>query len=208
MEYSLDILTEMIRQTLYDNFPYDVKSGKHIRDVAFYDLPVISVDFGTDPYRMFNIGSDYAEENAPYYHILQDAQYIRKSGFGTKKSKGSQAKVEEISKRDYGRIKKNGPTFSKEYHKELRGMRNTKKLMEATVVCQMDGKTYRINKDSEYYLNVHYNYIDRALDEGLQVVADTLGLKLRRKIDTGLEDEYKLQQVEDLIGFTESLEDD
>ena len=55
---------------------------------------------------IFEIGNDYAEENYPYYHILEDAEVIRKRGRGTSKSKGSQAQIEKLSQRDYGPVTK------------------------------------------------------------------------------------------------------
>ena len=40
-----------------------------------------------------------------------------------------------------------------------------------------------------------------------QLLRLNLGLKLKRKIDTGLKDEYDFQIVEDLLSFGESVED-
>lgn len=208
MEYSLDALVDLIRQSIYNNFPYDPNSKNgNIRDIAFMNNPLISVDFGTDPYRMFDIGNEFAERTAPYYHILQDAQVIRKSGRGTKRSKGSQAKVEEISKRDYGKVSFNekSKTFYQEYHKNIRGQRS--KASSATRFIKLDGKTIKINRDSDYYLNIHYNYIDKILDENLPIIAETLGLKLRRKIDTGLKEENDLQGIDNMISFFSEMEE-
>lgn len=187
MEYSLDSLVDLIRKNLYDRFPYDPNSkSENIRDIAFYNNPISRFDFGEEPFITFEIGNETAERIAPYYHILQDAQYIRKAGYGTKKTRGSQAKVENLGKRDYGRVSFNGKTYSKEYKKNIRGARN---------------------RESEYYFNVHYKYIDKILDETLPIIASELGLKLKRKIDTGLKDEYDFQIVEDLLSFGESVED-
>lgn len=208
MEYSLDTLVDLIRQNLYDRFPYDPNSkGENIRDIAFYNNPVASINFGEEPFASFEIGNETAERIAPYYHILQDAQYIRKSGFGTKKTKGSQAKVENIGKRDYGRVSLKGKTYSQEYKKNIRGARNEAMYFGSTrYITDMDGNVFKVNRESEYYFNVHYKYIDKILDETLPLVAEELGLKLLRKKDTGLEDEYEFQIVEDLLSFQESNE--
>ena len=86
MEYSLDSLVDLIRKNLYDRFPYDPNSkSENIRDIAFYNNPISRFDFGEEPFITFEIGNETAERIAPYYHILQDAQYIRKAGYGTKK---------------------------------------------------------------------------------------------------------------------------
>ena len=106
-EFSLQGFTNSIRQNLYDNFPYEndetkmmkhLKRPLHIRDIAL-GLPYMSGNMF-----IFEIGNDYAEENYPYYHILEDAEVIRKRGRGTKLSKGSQAEISKLSERDYGRI--------------------------------------------------------------------------------------------------------
>ena len=74
-------------------------------------------------------------------------------------------------------------------------------------ITDMDGNVFKVNRESEYYFNVHYKYIDNILDETLPIIASELGLKLKRKKDTGLKDEYGLQIVEDLLSFGESVED-
>lgn len=209
MEYSLDSLVDLIRKNLYDRFPYDPNSkSENIRDIAFYNNPISRFDFGEEPFITFEIGNETAERIAPYYHILQDAQYIRKAGYGTKKTRGSQAKVENLGKRDYGRVSFNGKTYSKEYKKNIRGARNQAMYFGSTrYITDMDGNVFKVNRESEYYFNVHYKYIDKILDETLPHIAEELGLKLKRKIDTGLKDEYDFQIVEDLLSFGESVED-
>ena len=121
MEFTLADFTNRIHQVLYDNFPYendtiDIKKHKnrplHIRDIAL--LPPMESDGAL----VFEIGSEYAEENYPYYHILEDAEVIRKRGKGNKQSGGSQAKIEKLGKVRDSIIGENNPkleiTMSKE----------------------------------------------------------------------------------------------
>ena len=212
MEFTLQAFTNSIRQNIYDNFPYEKgglnESGNetgakdkkhpnrpfHIRDIAFMLLPM-SQDTNSI---VFDIGSDYAEENYPYYHILEDAEVIRKRGKGTKGSRGSQAEIKELSKRDYGRISFNGKTYSREYRKNVRGQRS--RLGTATrVVVGSNGKAYRVNKTANYYQNVHYQYIERILNMTLPWIAQEYGLRMGRTEITGLESEYEQQQSDDRI---------
>lgn len=204
MEFSLENFVKDIRQNLYDNFPYEsdeIKQLKHkkrplhIRDIAFGSLP--SVTNGNTIY--FDIGSDYAEEFYPYYHILEDAEVIRKRGKGTKLSKGSQANVEVAGgKRDYGRISFNGKTYSREYRKNVRGERS--RVLKSTYkIVGSDGKVYKVNKDANYYKNVHYHYIERILDNVLPWIASANGLRMGRTQLTSLEEEYQNQESEDRI---------
>lgn len=203
MEFTLQAFTNSIRQNIYDNFPYESDSINekkhknrplHIRDIAFGYLP--SVESENNIY--FDIGSDYAEENYPYYHILEDAEVIRKRGKGTKGSRGSQAEIKELSKRDYGRISFNGKTYSREYRKNVRGQRS--RLGTATrVVVGSDGKAYRVNPNAAYYQNVHYHFIERTLDMVLPWIAQEYGLRMSRTEITDLSNEYNEQQDADRI---------
>ena len=202
-EFNLQEFTDLVREYLYGLFPYendDVKTIKHkdhpfhIKDVAFMWLPTSMSGDGKS--MMFDIGSDYAEENYPYYHILQDAQVIHKKGKGTKTSKGSQALIQDISKRDYGRIKFSGKTYSREYQKNVRGER-AKIVDKSTRFVYSNGKTVKINADASTYVNVHYKYIDKILDYSLPFIAQYFGMKLMRKKNSGLEEEYNEQKNQD-----------
>lgn len=202
-EFSLQAFTDSIRQNLYDNFPYEsdtVKMQKHkktplhIRDIAFMYLPTTQGENSI----MFEIGSEYAEEYYPYYHILEDAQVIRKRGKGTKGSRGSQAEIKELGKRDYGRISFNGKTYSREYRKNVRGERS--RLGTATkVVVGSNGKTYRVNPNASYYANKHYQYIERTLNNVLPWIANEYGMRMGRTEITDLVDEYQEQESQDRI---------
>lgn len=203
MAFEINKFVADIRKNLYDNFPYEsdevnaIKHKKrplHIRDIAFGFLPTLAM--GNNLY--FDIGSDYAEENYPYYHILEDAEVIRKRGRATAGTRGSQAAIENLSARDYGRISFNGKTYSREYRKNVRGERS--RISKATYkIIGSNGKVYKINKDANYYKNVHYHYIERTLDRVLPWIAQENGLRMGRTQITSLEEEYGAQQSADRI---------
>jgi hypothetical protein len=217
MEYTIDSFVARIREVMYDNFPYfpdeklyrsswgvmqDNKAkhkGRtdHIRDVAFMNLP-ITTNLET---RTFDIGSEYAELVYPYYHILQDSEVIHKRNQATKRSKGSQDKISDKSARDYGRVNWNGKTYTQEYKKNVRGGRSkkTKRLI------YIRGEYYEYGKD-DTYVNIHYHYIDRILDSTLPWIAHEFGMKISRKVDTGLEEENALQQEMGIAGLIDILD--
>ena len=211
MEFSLSNFVNEIRQNIYDNFPYesdDIKMMKHlkrplhIRDVAL-GLPYMSGNM-----YIFEIGNDYAEENYPYYHILEDAEVIRKRGRGTSKSKGSQAQIEKLSQRDYGKISFNGKTYSKEYQRNVRGQRSLADK-GTIIVVGADGVVYRINKDANYYKNKHYHYIERILNNTLPWIAQANGLRMGRTEMSSLESDYESQEHDSLIsGIMSSFMED
>ena len=198
MAFNIDAFVRDIRENMYTNFPYEnedinrkkhAKRPEHIRDIAFMNMPVIA----NGETRIFEIGNNYAEENYPYYHILQNAQVIRKRGRGTTKSRGSEHLLEP-AKRDYERVSFNGKTFSKEYAKNVRGQRSL--VGSATrYVYGGDGKIYKLNADANYYYNKHYKYIDRILDAIIPYVAQQNGLRVMRKKETSLEDDYNQQDI-------------
>lgn len=203
MEYTITDFVENLRTYLYGFFPYESdeqairkhpKRPLHIRDIAFMYLPTSTSGGGNTI--TFDIGSEYAEENYPYYHILQDAQYIHKRNRGTEKSLGSQAKITNLSKRDYGRVRFNGKTYSKEYDKNIRGERN-KVVSNSTKYVYSNGKLMKVNLEANSYVNIHYHYIDKILDYCVPFLAEYYGMKLARKQNTGLEEEYNAQYKQD-----------
>ena len=200
-EFSLSNFANDIRQNIYDNFPYEsneikaikhAKTPLHIRDVA---LGLVNISNGQ---MIFEIGNDFAEEYYPYYHILEDAEVIRKKGRGTKLSKGSQAEITKLSDRDYGRISFNGKTFSREYQKNVRGVRS--RVEKATYnIVGSDGRVYKVNKDANYYKNIHFHYIERILNNTLPWIAQANGVRMGRTEISSLESDYECQQSENLI---------
>lgn len=143
----------------------------------------------------FDYGNDRMETMFPYYHILQDSPYIRKKNEGTDKTKGSQAKI-ETKKRDYGIVEWNGKTFTKEYSRNIRGSRRRTSQVSHWATDSR-GQRIWINRDSNTYLNEHYQYIDKILDSIVQDLAATYGLKPMRKANTGLAEEYFTQFEDD-----------
>lgn len=209
-EFNIDSFVERLREVMYDNFPYEsneitMKKHKnrplHIRDIAFKNLPV-SVNIDS---RTFDIGSDYAEMVYPYYHILQDSEVIHIRGKGTKTSKGSQANISVASARDYGRVTWNGKTYSKEYIKNVRGSRS-KQGKARKYYIDSNGEVFKINETANTYVNIHYKYIDRILDQTIPFIAHEFGLTLRRKQDSGLGEEYQEQQNQDISNLLDILD--
>lgn len=197
----------------YLNDPYIDKNGNEQKDSSKHSKRqplhlneamrncINSTRFYQQDMITFDIGNEEMEIMHPYYHILEDTPYIRKVGMSTKKTRGSQAKVEP-SKRDYGRVNWNGKTFTKEYTRNVRGARNrTNKVSHWTISAS--GNPIFVNRESNSYLNKHYHYIENILDSGiLQQLAQEQGLKMsKRKIDTGLLEEFMSQDNGDLQGF-------
>lgn len=200
-EFNITDFTNSIREELYNRMPYEsdeikmqkhLKRPLHIRDIA------LTLPFQDGEKIIFDIGNDYAEENYPYYHILQDAEVIRKRGRGTKKSKGSQAEITKLSERDYARVSWNGKTYSREYQRNVRGKRSL--AAKATIrVVGADGVAYNINKNANYYYNKHYHYIDKTLEYVLPWLAPAFGLKMGRTEITSLESDYEISEHYNLI---------
>lgn len=217
MEYTLKAFVDRLKELMYDRFPYEndeinrVKHGDrqgHIRDIA---LGNNDISFGED-IAIFNIGNQFAEERYPYYHILQDAPYIRKKGRGTNKTKGSQAKVEVVGNRDYNIVSWKGKTFTKEYSRNVRGSRNRLSKVSHWGHDYM-GRDVFINREANSYLNVHYNYIDNMLNMSPYGIADTLAsefnMKKMRVVDTGLGEDYQAQEhgtYENIIDIINSFD--
>ena len=200
-EFNLTTFTNDIRKSLYDNFPYEsdaINSKKHpnrqshIRDVAL-TIPTIDKDK-----IIFDIGNDFAEEFYTYYHILQDSEVIRKRGRGTTKSRGSQASIKKLSDRDYAQVNWNGKTYSREYQKNVRGQRSRTSKGTYYIVGS-DGKAYAINKNANYYRNVHYKYIERILNVTLPWIANENGLRMGRTQISDLQDDYETSEYYGLV---------
>lgn len=215
MEYSITSFVNRLRDLMYVQFPYlpdrgrnyneSYKHGTHngqIRDIAFKSNPVLY----TQDSATFDIGNEHAEQFYPYYHILEDAPVIRKRNKGTKKTKGSQAEIKELGKRDYGRVEWNGKTFTKEYSRNVRGSR---KRLDTVSHWGTDykGNQYMINREANSYQNIHYHYIENMLNSNiLDRLAQDFNMKRSRTVDTGLNDELMLQNVGDDEGYTNIVE--
>lgn len=209
MEYTLGSFTKRLRELMYDNFPRlegrgfnpsgTPKHGEHneeIRDIAFMNNPTFMINENTNA---FEIGNDYAEEYYPYYHILEDTPYIRKRNKATDKTKGSQAKVEKRSQRDYNIISFNGKTFSREYARNVRGKRNRLDQVSHWVTST-DGKQVFVNRESNSYLNEHYHYIEKMMNNViLDQLAIEFGMRSGRTQITSLQEDYEALNIVDII---------
>lgn len=164
MEFTVGSFTKRLRELMYDNFPNlpergvnpngTPKHGEHneeIRDVAFMNNPTYMIDENTNA---FEIGNEFAEEYYPYYHILEDAPYIRKRGKGTGKTKGSQAEIKELGKRDYNIISFNGKTYGREYARNVRGKRD-RLSSSSHWITDNNGRKMMVNREANAYQNVH-----------------------------------------------------
>lgn len=160
-EYSLIAFSNMLFELFYYAMPYesdDIKFSKHpntplhIRDVALKNNGLIAIDENT---MLFELGNEESEEFYPYYHILEDAQVIKKRERANKKTRGSQSELPP-KERNYNIYKidvdsKGRMTQNYEYKKNVRGKRT--KIDEQGLA-----------KDSDSYVNRHYRYIERILD--------------------------------------------
>ena len=214
MEFSVSAfahrLMELIASSEY--FPYmkdealNEKKHKgrllHIKDVAFR---MNGVQMPNENTAILTLGNDYAEKYYPYYHILEDAPYIRKSGKATAKTRGSQAKVEKLSERDYNRVTWNGKTFTKEYSRNVRGARNRTNNVSRWVADE-NGEVKFINREANSYLNIHYHYIEKILESGiLDQIASEFGLTRKKRVkNLGLKDDYDYQEGASIVDIMRS----
>lgn len=191
MDYNILEFVDRLRTRMYYRFPIETNitnllkhknRPRHIRDVAFMEngIQVLS-----DNMVVFEIGNEVAERDYPYYHILEDAPVIRKRGRGTEKTKGSQALVSDMSKRDYAIVNFNGKTFSKEYERNVRGARNSIVNRSTRFVNGV-----KINQNASSYQNVHYKYIEKMLNVINPLLAEEFNMKLGRTQSSGLAEEF------------------
>ena len=207
MATAIEIAT-FIKQRLAETMP--IETGHMIN----LSLNANQVSGLGDKMAYFEIGNSYAEEKAPYYHILEDAEVIHKSNRGTKQSKGSQADIMPLGQRNYGfkkvrKADKEGVVhdiWENEYRKNVRGSRS--RVGKATDYRYMgelkiNGKTlYTVrNQNAPYYVNRHYHYIENSLDNIIvSEVANKFGLKIKRK-STMNDTEAIEQSISELLKF-------
>jgi len=198
-EFTIGAFVDSLRKIIYDNFPYKekpdynpsgtLKHPKHpkmIRDVAFYDIPIMVEDYNIIA---FDIGSDESERDYPYYHILNEAPTIRKKGKGTSKTKGSEMRITNPSERNFTRVSMTTKGYKREYDRNIRGKRN----MLIKNATRKDESGDRINPNANSYENVHYRYIPRMIDNAIPSLCLEFGLISKRKEDDGLSEEYAME---------------
>lgn len=206
-EFTLDAFYNSLVSHIAARFPYmqddDLDKTKHpkrnplhLQDAVFDNLPVVT----TNDQIIFDIGNPRLEQTHPYYHILEDSEVIHKAGLGNKRSKGSQEQITSAKARDYGIVQWNGKTFTQEYKKNVRGARSKvakatdKRFMGAFVDDKGKVKYTVKNANARYYLNVHYRYIERAIEQAIPSLCSQFGLRSLRVKDTRLSDEYQMDQ--------------
>lgn len=203
-EYADDgFLAGVYKQT--DEEKHGNRQPLHLKEAATNCLRETTTT--TDNMVTFDYGNEKMEETHPYYHILQQAPYIRKRNQATNFSRGSEYRKNNATK-DYEKVSWNGKTFTKEYSKNVRGQRD--RIKNASHWAVVDGKPRYENADSKVYRNVHYQYIDNILDSDVAYrLASEYGLKYAGKSNTGFGEEYGLQiestYTTDIIGILESF---
>ena len=53
-------------------------------------------------------------------------------------------------------------------------------------------------EQAKQYVNIHYKYIDKILDNVVPILANRFGGRMLRKVDTGLKEEFDFQTQQDL----------
>lgn len=216
MEFSIELFTEKLKEWFVNSalFPYyeiantkETQYGRskqyddsvkhpnrhptHLKDATKQCLETTTTRLENSI--SFDYGNAVLEANYPHYHILEESQVIRKRNKGTKKTKGSQDSERILAKRDYNKVSWNGKTFTKEYSRNVRGSRNRMSMVSHWGM--LNGQSVYENADSNAYFNTHYQYIENILDQDVVMRLEAyFGLKKSRKVDTGLNEEYGLQE--------------
>lgn len=136
----------------------------------------------------FDYGNEEMELSHPYYHILENTPYIRKSYRSTEKSHGSQAKIEDARKRNYENISWNGKTFTKEYRRNVRGSR--KRIDKVSHWAYGDNFKVYVNREANSYLNEHYQYIETIINSIVYMLGEENGARFVGKSNDGLLEDY------------------
>ena len=200
-EFTLDAFYNSLVSHIASRFPFmedefldrqkhPKRNPLHLQDAVFNDLPTVT----TNDQIIFDIGNPILEQTHPYYHILEDSEVIHKAGLGTKRSKGSQERVSDKGARDYGIVKWNGKTFTQEYKKNVRGARTKRFKATRRVFVDSRGVVFKANPSADYYLNIHYHYIEKAIEQAIPSLCSQFGLRSLRVKDTRLSDEYQMDQ--------------
>ena len=222
MEYDIHTFTNRLKEYFLESplFPYmygeymsswcvmqnseqkHKRNPPHLKDMAKLCIEETMQDIDENMIS-FDYGNEQMEKYYPYYHILQQAQVIRKRNKGTDRTKGSQDKVENKANRDYEKVSWNGKIYSKEYTKKVR---NNRKQLESVSHWTIGGNGQKewVNRDSNSYNNIHYRYIDNILNEDvIMKLAQEFGMKVSVR-NTGLEEEYYNQEMTDILDILNS----
>jgi len=154
----------------------------HMKNVALKKNPIIVV---SPEIQVFELGNEYAEEKAPQYHILEDSKKIKNPNKGTQQSLGSQRNVNEVRKRDYGKVTylKGGNIveIGQEYRQSFRGRSNIwqENLRISTKRFEQKWnkkRGYRV--DNTFRYNEHFGYIERILEDITPRIAQQINARL------------------------------
>ena len=199
MEFSVQTFSARLYDLILESnqFPYmrdsELDRAKHPKRSPLHLKEAIrqnTIKYSSGDIETFDIGNESLERSHPYYHILEQAPVIRKRNRGTKKTKGSQAKIEDVGKRDYERVDWNGKTFTKEYSRNVRGSR--KRVTSVSHWTEdYAGNQVFVNREANAYQNIHYHYFEDILNGGVvDRLAMEFGLKRKRTVNAGLDEEY------------------
>jgi hypothetical protein len=181
-QIALMLKTEMSASEL---FPYSDRKlnptknqfKPHMKTIALDKNPIIPL---SPTMHYFELGNDYSEEKAPYYHILEDAKQIRNPYASTKRTRGFQAFEPNKRKRDYSTNTYYKDTTGKnvygnEYRYAFRpGRRSYVGQQMNLVQKRFDTR----NQKKPFRYNIHFAYIERILEKIVPYIADFLGLKV------------------------------
>ena len=203
-DFDMNSFINALKSGLYENMPLENETNfvaKHrnrsgrMRDIALLNNPIIPI--GTNSI-YFELGNGKAEEETPQYHILQQAEVITKRGRATSKAKGSQSSIADLGSRDYAQWsiktnKKGKTSMFQEYNKNVRGSRS-KVGSSQRKITNSEGKEMLINRESKYYVNEHYHYLEKILDGFLlDQLASEFNLTRKR---TSIEDSVEANMVD------------
>jgi len=193
-EYVKQIVIELkVRMEQNPLFPFD--DGKrqagqkprpqfkpHMRNVALKNNPILVLN---PDIQIFEIGNETAERTAPQYHILEDAKQIMNPYRGTRRSKGSQAKIQDKAKRDYSTMiqGESSTGYVQEYRQSFKeGRRNYQQAQDVLRIkgenMAYDKKYQKNNVPAKFRYNKHYAYIERILEKEVPQIASSLNITL------------------------------
>ena len=180
-QIALMLKTEMSASEL---FPYSDRKlnptknqfKPHMKTIAFDRNPIIPL---SPTMHYFELGNDFAEEKAPYYHILEDAKQIRNPYASTKRTRGFQALEPNKRKRDYSTTTYYKDTTGKNvYGNEYRYAFRPGRRSYAEQTKRLSDLSEDKSKKKPFRYNKHFAYIERILEKIVPYIADFLGLRV------------------------------
>jgi hypothetical protein len=186
-QIAVELKTQMEASKLFPfsdrrNYPPNKQFKPHMKNVALKNNPIIVV---SPEIQVFELGNEYAEENAPQYHILEDAKIIKSPG--TTQSRGTQRKITNVRKRDYGKITYlktgNAVKVGQEYRTAFKNRSNIWGVNTTLALKRFNAR----NEKRNYRYNIHFGYIERILEEITPLIAQQFNATLVVR-DEGFED--------------------